>query len=155
MFENASLTALHMPARIVLASSPFWALRARCDLQDTCFFPSSLARDVWSLHVVAFSYTGNVKSKFIVVRLIIFTTVVPFMEYGTGPAAGQNKSTTAGVPPGLIETILGKPQCQVFFGWSPDHMTIQQRQAVQFGTTLLLPISSKRERERERGRWWF
>jgi len=77
------------------------------------------------------------------------------MEYGTGPAAGQNKSTTAGVPQGLIETILGKPQCQVFFGWSPDHMTIQQRQAVQFGTTFLLPISSKRERERERGRWWF
>jgi hypothetical protein len=64
------------------------------------------------------------------------------MEYGTGPAAGQNKSTTAGVPPGLMQTILGKPQRRLFFGWSPDHMTTQQRQAVQFGTTHLLPISS-------------
>lgn len=45
---------------------------------------------------------------------IIFITMVPFMECGASPAAGQNKSTAMGIPPSLMQIILGKPQCQVF-----------------------------------------
>jgi hypothetical protein len=49
----------------------------------------------------------------------MFITVVPFMERGASPTAGQNKWAAAGNPSSLMQIILGKPQCEAF-GWSHD-----------------------------------